>query len=308
MLVVFKFIHNSNVMAVALAAAMLAGCSPDGDDSSGGGRGGSSVGSGGRGGSTGGGTGGRGGSTGGSTGGVSGGGSGGATGGGSGGQGGSGAGGTSAGGSMGADAGAGRGGAGGGGGRGGAGGASGRGGSGGGGGGRGGSSGGADAGGLEVGMSTIPGYALCVLCHGANGEGTDKGPEIQHPVVDFATWVVRNGRVHPMYKEPMIKFPEELVSNAQLMGIWTFLQNQPKPTTGMGLYKDYCESCHGADAKGGVTMRPIDTLTVNAFIMDTRAGHHPGEFANRREYMPKWTAAELSDAEIRSIFMYVQGL
>jgi mono/diheme cytochrome c family protein len=83
---------------------------------------------------------------------------------------------------------------------------------------------------------------------------------------------------------------------------------RPKPTTGAGLYKDYCENCHGADALGGITMRPIAAEPVNVFIMDSRAGHHPGEFANRREYMPKWTAAELSDAELRSIFMYVDGL
>jgi hypothetical protein len=31
-------------------------------------------------------------------------------------------------------------------------------------------------------------------------------------------------------------------------------------------------------------------------------------FSNRREFMPSWTAAQLSDAEIRLIFMYVDSL
>jgi mono/diheme cytochrome c family protein len=77
---------------------------------------------------------------------------------------------------------------------------------------------------------------------------------------------------------------------------------------GEALYKDYCLNCHGADAKGGVTMRPIDAEPMNVHTMHIRSGTHPGEFANRREYMPKWTAAELTDAEIRMIFMYVSDL
>jgi mono/diheme cytochrome c family protein len=171
-----------------------------------------------------------------------------------------------------------------------------------------GSMGAADTSGDAI-TSAIPGYAVCVLCHGPTGAGViDKGPEIQHPVVDFSTWVVRNGRVHPAYKEPMLKFPPETISDAQLQGIFTFLASPPKPTTGAALYKDYCENCHGSDGKGGVTMRDISAQPVAKFLTDSRAGHHPGEFSNRREYMPKWTAAELSDAEIRLIFTYVDGL
>lgn len=155
----------------------------------------------------------------------------------------------------------------------------------------------------------IPGFALCVVCHGAMGEGlADKGPEIQHPVIDFSTWVVRNGRQHPTIKDPMPKFTDAMLSEAQLQGIFAFLAGLPKPTTGKALYEDYCQNCHGADAKGGITMRPIDAEPVATFIADTRAGHHPGEFANRREFMPKWSAAELTDAQIRLIFMYVSGL
>lgn len=157
--------------------------------------------------------------------------------------------------------------------------------------------------------SPISGFALCVVCHGPEGEGLpDKGPEIQHPVIDFSTWVVRNGRVHPAYKEPMMKYTVDQVSDAQLQGIFTFLASPPKPTTGKGLYDDYCANCHGADGKGGVTMRDISSEPVNVFITDSRGGHHPGEFENRREYMPKWTPAELSDAELRLIFAYIDSL
>lgn len=156
--------------------------------------------------------------------------------------------------------------------------------------------------------SPIPGFAICVVCHGPEGAGTVNGPEIQHPVIDFSTWVIRNGRMHPMYKELMPKFVSAVLPDDQLQGIFAFLAKPPKPTTGEGLYKDYCQNCHGADAKGGVTMRPIDAQPMTSYTSHCRAGTHLGDFGNRREYMPKWTATELTDAELRLIFMYVSGL
>jgi hypothetical protein len=280
-----KSSRSGCLLALLAAATWVAACSPEASPGASGTGGGSGA-SGGRGGS--GGSAGRGGSS-----------------GGSGGQGGSatgGAGGSSTAGTGGS--GGGSGGAGGSAGQSGTGGSAGTGGAGG--------SGSGDAAGeaaSEVASHQVPGYGLCLPCHGPEGAGVPMmGPEIQHPVVDFSTWVVRNGRTHPDYKMPMMKYPPEVLPDTQLQGIFTFLASRPKPTTGAGLYKDYCENCHGSNAQGGVTMRPIANEPVNVFITDTRAGHHPGEFSNRREYMPKWTAAELSDAEIRLIFMYVDGL
>jgi cytochrome c553 len=156
--------------------------------------------------------------------------------------------------------------------------------------------------------SAIPGYAVCSVCHGPEGAGTVMGPDIQHPVVDFATWMVRNGRMHPSYMLPMPKYPPDQLTDVQLQGILTYMAARPKASSGADLYKDYCQNCHGADAKGGATMRSLAGKPVTKFLTDVRSGHSPGEFANRREYMPKWTPAELSDAEIRLIFMHVSGL
>jgi mono/diheme cytochrome c family protein len=69
-----------------------------------------------------------------------------------------------------------------------------------------------------------------------------------------------------------------------------------------------CANCHGANAKGGVVAHDISTKSASDFVSNVRAGHHPGEFDNRKEFMPKWTGAQLSDAEIRLIFGYVDGL
>lgn len=173
--------------------------------------------------------------------------------------------------------------------------------------------GGGGAGGASTAMLPA-GYVLCVGCHGTNGEGapataTMGGPEIKHPVADFATWVIRNGRAHPDFMEPMPKFPTDMLSDANLQGILSYLSAQPKPTTGPALYLDYCANCHGANGAGGVTMRSLLNVTMmSALTTSVRNGHHAGEFSNRRDFMPKWTAAQLSDAELQLIFQHIQSL
>jgi mono/diheme cytochrome c family protein len=76
----------------------------------------------------------------------------------------------------------------------------------------------------------------------------------------------------------------------------------------MGLFVDYCANCHGADAAGGVTMRPIASEPMTMFTTLVRNGHSAGMFSNRREYMPKWTTTEITNAELQLIFTYVSGL
>jgi mono/diheme cytochrome c family protein len=152
-------------------------------------------------------------------------------------------------------------------------------------------------------------YTVCLPCHGSDGKGVaGHGPDIQHPVVDFSTWVIRNGRTHPDFPDAMPQFTTASLSDADLQSILAFLAAFPKPTTGMGLFVDFCANCHGADAAGGVTMRPIATEPMTAFMTNVRNGHSAGMFSNRREFMPKWTATQITDAEIRSIYTYVSGL
>src|SRR5262245_58822741 len=44
----------------------------------------------------------------------------------------------------------------------------------------------ADASASDVASSAMGVFAVCAVCHGAEGQGIpDKGPEIQHPIIDF---------------------------------------------------------------------------------------------------------------------------
>jgi mono/diheme cytochrome c family protein len=172
-----------------------------------------------------------------------------------------------------------------------------------------GGSGGAQAG--AGGAVLSPGESLyvlnCGVCHGVQGAGSMLAPEIQHPVRDYSTWVVRNGRAVTPFPKPMEKIAPDKLSDADLMLIWDYLDKPPQPTTGQALYLDYCGNCHGADGEGGPTMRPIlDEL--DKLKMQVRNGTHPGEFDMRREYMPAVSTARISDSELQLIYDYVDSL
>jgi mono/diheme cytochrome c family protein len=161
------------------------------------------------------------------------------------------------------------------------------------------------------GAALSPGETLyllnCAVCHGVQGVGGMFAPEIQHPVRDYSTWVVRNGRAVTTFPKPMEKVAVDKLSDADLALIWDYLDLPPQPTTGQALYLDYCGNCHGADGKGGPTMRPI-VEELAELKKQVRDGTHPGEFDMRREYMPAMSPSRISDSELQLIYDYVESL
>ncbi len=147
-------------------------------------------------------------------------------------------------------------------------------------------------------------FEQCAACHGDEGLGTSLAPEILHPVVDYAAWLIRNGRMHPNYPLAMPSYNSNAVSDEDLTDILDWLSDAPKPTTGESLYMDYCSHCHGDDGVG-TTNHDAKGRSLNEFTSNIRNGHHAGEFGNRTGYMPKWSSAELSDAEINLIHQHV---
>jgi mono/diheme cytochrome c family protein len=150
---------------------------------------------------------------------------------------------------------------------------------------------------------------ICAGCHGASGEGTTRGYEIRNTKADYATYVIRNGRPGvPYFRDSMPKYTSHLVSDAQLNAIISFLRSAPKPVTGMLLYNRFCASCHGYDGKGGVSGKALTGKGFDAFEEGVRLGKGDQAFADRRRYMPAWTASEISADEIRLITTYVRSL
>jgi mono/diheme cytochrome c family protein len=149
--------------------------------------------------------------------------------------------------------------------------------------------------------------ANCKLCHGEQGIGSPLAPEIQHPVREYDSWVVRNGRAVTTFVKPMEKWGTDKLSDAQLMLIFDYLDQPPQPTTGQTLYLDYCANCHGADAKGGPTTRNILNEVQNV-LKQVRAGKNPGQYQMRHDSMPVFSTMRISDAELVMIRDYVDSL
>jgi mono/diheme cytochrome c family protein len=149
--------------------------------------------------------------------------------------------------------------------------------------------------------------ASCKACHGEQGIGGLLAPDIMHPVRDYSTWVVRNGRAQTTFPKPMEKWSADQLSDAQLMLIYDYLDQPPQPTTGKALYLDYCANCHGADGKGGPTSRSL-LNEVDKVVSQTRSGKNVGKFAMRRDYMPAFPATDITDAELMLIRDYVDSL
>lgn len=153
----------------------------------------------------------------------------------------------------------------------------------------------------------------CSPCHGTRGEGKAMlGPEIQHPVRDFATWVVRNGRMgHPDFKSSvMAGYTEAALPKATLDGIFDWLSTPalPKPTTGEALFKDFCANCHGADGSGGASGEGITNAPKSEIQEKVREGNGGTQYSKRTGYMPKWSTTELTDAELGLIYDHLQTL
>jgi mono/diheme cytochrome c family protein len=155
--------------------------------------------------------------------------------------------------------------------------------------------------------------AVCASCHGPRGEGVSgKGPDIQHPVRDFATWVVRNGRSgNPGFPgQTMAAYPQATLPDATLTGLFDWLSTPalPKPTTGQALYKDFCANCHSATGTGGTAAHNAKGQTLTKALQMVRSGHSLTQFSSRTGYMSKWTTSELTDAEVGLIVTYLDSL
>lgn len=154
--------------------------------------------------------------------------------------------------------------------------------------------------------------SVCAPCHGNEGEGTALGYALQHPVRDYSTWVVRNGRPPGNPELPggvMNAYGPETLPDETLEEIWDYLDSFPLPTTGETLYLDHCRNCHGEDAMGGIT--GVSVLTAEAMLElfeKVREGENVGLYELRAEAMPRFDPSRISDAEVQLVADYLATL
>jgi mono/diheme cytochrome c family protein len=152
--------------------------------------------------------------------------------------------------------------------------------------------------------------SVCAPCHGPEGEGTALGYALQHPVRGYSTWVVRNGRPPGNPELPgsvMAAYAPSTVSDGTLEGVWDYLDSFPQPTTGEGLFLDYCRNCHGVDALGGATGVNITEQSAPDIFDKVREGESV-DYSMRSLYMPAFDATRLSDAEVQLVIDHIASL
>lgn len=143
----------------------------------------------------------------------------------------------------------------------------------------------------------------CSGCHGAEGLGTPQGPSLRFRDPGLFRFAVRDGRNGPGNPSAMPVYDHSLVTDAQLDEVIEWLDAFPNPTDGEGLYNRYCANCHGVDGRGGPSFETVAGRQRAQSII--REGHALGRYAERREYMPAWTAEQISDQEIVAIEQYM---
>lgn len=177
--------------------------------------------------------------------------------------------------------------------------------------------------------------ARCSVCHGDDAEGVtvgpSTGPEIRHAHPLMLAWIVRhgddNGITNAMgeivgHPGTMTAFDTDVVSDAVLDDIDAWLQSFPQASDGQGLFEDHCSFCHGmSGASTTAYVSPYHNLpfttsgntdTLAEFIAYVRAGHVVDDMGNavdpaeRREYMPPFSPAQLSDAQLGEIEAWVR--
>lgn len=152
--------------------------------------------------------------------------------------------------------------------------------------------------------------SICSTCHGANGEGVPPiGPEIRHVPAAYGTWVVRHGRPLP---SAMVAFPQTsadptvaAITDAELTSVLAWLDSLPKPTTGQGLYKDFCGNCHGpVNPTGGAVPVSIKGKPISDIVQKVRMGNGTDQ-SMRTMYMPPEDTTALTDAELQLIEQFL---
>lgn len=151
-------------------------------------------------------------------------------------------------------------------------------------------------------------YAVqCAVCHGVEGDGTPRGPQIRFPVLGYANWVVRNGRAGIGYPERMEPFSREQLSDEALQAILSWLGSFEKPMDGAGLNRVFCANCHGADGRGGPVDKGILGDDLYDYLYVIREGEGERDYRDREEYMPAWSEAELSNDDVAAIWLHLTG-
>ena len=163
----------------------------------------------------------------------------------------------------------------------------------------------------------------CQACHGLEGKG---GPEFPRLSDDIWLWggtadeietTVRHGINSPDPDTHFAQMPafgrDALLTSAEITTLTAYVQTLKAgvipgdQSEGAVLFQTNCAACHGENAKG-VEGTGAPNLTDDDWIYGGDAATiHQTLMNGRQGVMPAWSP-RLSDAEIRMLALYVEGL
>ncbi|MCA9541221.1 MAG: c-type cytochrome [Myxococcales bacterium] len=149
---------------------------------------------------------------------------------------------------------------------------------------------------------------ICSSCHGADGGGTSLGPDIRNPADwGYNTYVVRNGRDDlDEFAGAMAAYGENIIDDATLDAIWTWLGEAEKPADGEGLFLRFCTNCHDADGSGGRALTPL-MGEAHEVLEKVREGNGGDQYGVANLFMPAFDTDLITDAELELLRAYVES-
>ena len=157
----------------------------------------------------------------------------------------------------------------------------------------------------------------CAVCHGAKGEGTDRGPSIVDSGSALVDYVLSTGRMPISQPDSPIERHAPAFDEATRAGLVAYIagfggHGPPIPSVdtatadvanGGELFRLNCAACHSAAGSGGAlldvaapSLRESTPLQVAEAV---RGGPTP---------MPKFGTAALDDQQVNDVAAYVQTL
>ncbi|HEY6018285.1 MAG TPA: c-type cytochrome [Gaiellaceae bacterium] len=153
----------------------------------------------------------------------------------------------------------------------------------------------------------------CSLCHGSNGEGSQKGPSLRGKGARAADFYLRTGYM-PL-RTPGIEPARSrvLFSEREIRALVGYVGSfggppvpRPHPergslSRGLKLFTEHCAGCHQVVAQGGFVtgarVPPLEAATAVQVAEAVRTGPY---------YMPRFSRKAISDRRLDDIVAYVQ--
>jgi ubiquinol-cytochrome c reductase cytochrome c subunit len=159
----------------------------------------------------------------------------------------------------------------------------------------------------------------CAWCHGADGEGTRRGPTLVGVGAASADFMLRTGRMpipvvepQPRRKEPAYS-PEQIAALDELVASMGQGPAVPVPDPSSGdlgqgqqLYSIHCAACHSSTGFGGALTNGLQAPGLNdASATEIAEAVRIGGAGLRTGHMPRFGPDILSDPQLDSLVRYV---